>query len=43
MTEKVRYGLMSGAALFFFAGATSVVVEPRHLMFVHARETEASP
>lgn len=42
MTE-VRYGLMTGVALFFFAGATSVMAKPWQLMLVHARETEASP
>ena len=42
MTE-VRYGLMTGVTLLFFAGATSTMAEPWQLMFVHATETEASP
>ena len=43
MTEKVRYRLMTWAALFFFAGAPSALAEPWQLMFVAAKETEPSP
>ena len=42
MIENVRYVLLTRAALFFIAGATSVLAEPWQLMFVHAAETEAS-
>ena len=42
MTENARYVLLTRAALFFIAGATSILAAPWQLMFVHAGEEEVS-
>jgi len=42
MTENARYVLLTRAALFFIAGATSILAAPWQLMFVHTGEAKAS-